>query len=67
MLLPPGAATEGAPKPARRRKQPLAVPANWETGKDVIVALSLDDAAAKEKYGELDIKLPYLRYAKDPS
>ena len=51
----------------RTYEQPLAVPANWETGKDVIVALSLDDAAAKEKYGELDIKLPYLRYAKDPS
>ena len=46
---------------------PLATPANWETGKDVIVALSLDDAAATEKYGALDIKLPYLRYAKDPA
>ncbi|MBY6002578.1 redoxin domain-containing protein [Salipiger bermudensis] len=51
----------------RTYEQPLAVPANWETGKDVIVALSLDDAAAAEKYGELDIKLPYLRYAKDPA
>ncbi|GGG82414.1 peroxidase [Salipiger pallidus] len=46
---------------------PLATPANWETGQDVIVALSLDDAAAAEKYGELDIKLPYLRFAKDPA
>ena len=51
----------------RTYEQPLAVPANWETGKDVIVALSLDDAAAKEKYGELDIKLPYLRFAKNPA
>jgi len=51
----------------RTYEQPLAVPANWETGQDVIVALSLDDAAAAEKYGELDIKLPYLRYAKDPA
>ncbi|WP_425071830.1 peroxiredoxin [Sagittula sp. S175] len=47
--------------------QPLAVPANWEVGQDVIVALSLKDDEAAEKYGELDIKLPYLRYAKNPA
>lgn len=46
--------------------QPLATPANWETGQDVIVALSLDNDAAAEKYGALDIKLPYLRFAKNP-
>ncbi|APZ51579.1 peroxiredoxin [Salipiger abyssi] len=51
----------------RTYEQPLATPANWETGQDVIVALSLDDAAATEKFGELDIKLPYLRYAKNPA
>ncbi|MFW2543059.1 peroxiredoxin [Primorskyibacter sp. 2E107] len=51
----------------RTYEQPLATPANWETGQDVIVALSLDDAAATEKYGALDIKLPYLRFAKDPA
>lgn len=45
---------------------PIATPANWVPGTDVIVALSLDDAAAKAKFGELDIKLPYLRYAKAP-
>ena len=45
---------------------PIATPANWVPGSDVIVALSLDDAAAKAKFGELDIKLPYLRYAKAP-
>jgi alkyl hydroperoxide reductase subunit AhpC len=47
--------------------QPLATPANWETGQDVIVALALDDAAAEEKYGALDKKLPYLRFAKSPA
>lgn len=41
--------------------QPLATPANWEEGQDVIIALTLDDAAAKEKFGEFDAKLPYLR------
>lgn len=46
---------------------PLATPADWVPGQDVIVALSLDDAAAEEKYGKLDKKLPYLRFAKNPS
>ena len=45
---------------------PIATPANWQPGQDVIVALSLNDDAAKEKFGDLDIKLPYLRYAKAP-
>lgn len=45
---------------------PLATPANWIPGQDVIVALSLDDAAAEEKYGKIDKKLPYLRFAKAP-
>ncbi|MGI3169686.1 peroxiredoxin [Pseudooceanicola sp. C21-150M6] len=51
----------------RTYEQPLAVPANWEVGQDVIVALSLDDAAAEAKYGALDKKLPYLRFAKSPN
>lgn len=45
---------------------PLATPANWVPGADVIVALSLDDKAAEDRFGPLDIKLPYLRFAKDP-
>jgi alkyl hydroperoxide reductase subunit AhpC len=45
---------------------PIATPANWEQGQDVIVALSLDDAAAKEKFGEIDVVLPYLRKTKQP-
>lgn len=48
-------ATDGAP---------IATPADWQPGQDVIVGLSLDDAAAKKKFGDLDIKLPYLRFAK---
>ena len=46
---------------------PLATPANWQPGQDVIVALALNNDQAKEKYGELDIKLPYLRFAKAPA
>jgi alkyl hydroperoxide reductase subunit AhpC len=43
---------------------PLATPANWVPGQDVIVGLSLDNDQASAKYGELDIKHPYLRFAK---
>lgn len=50
-------ATDGAP---------IATPANWVSGQDVIVALSLNDEQAKAKFGELDIKLPYLRFTKAP-
>jgi len=45
---------------------PLATPANWVPGQDVIVALSLTNEQAEAKYGKLDIKLPYLRFAKAP-
>jgi alkyl hydroperoxide reductase subunit AhpC len=45
---------------------PLATPANWTTGQDVIVALSLNDDQAREKYGSIDIKLPYLRTTHAP-
>lgn len=45
---------------------PLATPANWQPGQDVIVALSLNNEQATERFGALDIKLPYLRFAKAP-
>ena len=45
---------------------PIATPANWVPGQDVIVGLRLNDAQAKEKCGQLDIKLPYLRFTKAP-
>ncbi|MCK9360112.1 MULTISPECIES: peroxiredoxin [Acidithiobacillus] len=45
---------------------PIATPANWVPGQDVIVGLSLNDEQAKEKFGDLNIKLPYLRLAKTP-
>lgn len=44
----------------------IATPADWVPGQDVIVGLSLNDEQAKQKFGELNIKLPYLRYAKAP-
>ncbi|MBC7139379.1 MAG: peroxiredoxin [Defluviimonas sp.] len=51
-------ATDGAP---------FATPANWVPGQDVIVALSVPTDEAAAKYGPLDIKLPYLRFAKAPA
>ena len=38
---------------------PLAAPANWVPGQDMIVALALTDDQARERFGELDIKLPH--------
>lgn len=46
---------------------PIATPANWTPGQDVIVGLSLNDDAARAKFGEVDIRLPYLRFAKAPT
>ena len=46
--------------------KPLATPANWQVGQDVIVALALNNEQAAERFGPLDIKLPYLRFAKAP-
>jgi len=45
---------------------PLAPPANWQVGDDVIVSLALSDDEAKAKFGEVDIRLPYLRTTKAP-
>lgn len=50
-------ATDGAP---------IATPADWLPGQDVIASLSLSDEKAKEKFGNIDIKLPYLRFVKAP-
>lgn len=50
-------ATDGAP---------IATPADWVPGEDVIVGLSLNDEQAKKEFGTLDIKLPYLRFTKAP-
>ncbi len=46
---------------------PIATPANWQPGQDVIVSLSLNNEQAKEKFGQIDVKLPYLRYTKAPN
>lgn len=51
-------ATDGAP---------FATPANWVPGQDVIVSLSVSTEDAKAKFGDVDVKLPYLRTVKRPA
>ncbi|WP_137701361.1 peroxiredoxin [Marimonas lutisalis] len=46
---------------------PLATGANWTPGQDVIVALTLSTEDAKAKFGDVDVKLPYLRTTADPA
>lgn len=48
-------ATDGAP---------LATPADWRPGEDMIVALSLSTEEARAKFGEVEEVLPYLRKTK---
>lgn len=45
---------------------PIATPANWMPGQDIVVSPSLDDEAARARFGELDVRLPYLRFARAP-
>ncbi|TDK46247.1 peroxiredoxin [Antarcticimicrobium luteum] len=51
----------------RTWQQPLATPANWTAGQDVIVALGMSTDEAKEKFGDVEVKLPYLRTIKNPA
>src|SRR3954465_4374294 len=45
----------------------VATPADWKHGQDVIIANTVDDDAAKEKFGDFNKVKPYLRTTKDPS
>lgn len=47
-------------------RNPIATPANWKPGGDVIVvnSVSLDDA--RSRFGEVNVVLPYLRTVKQP-
>ncbi len=46
---------------------PIATPADWVPGQDVIAALSLTDEQAEAKFGKVDRRLPYLRYVAQPA
>ncbi|TVP53333.1 MAG: peroxiredoxin [Halomonas sp.] len=42
-------------------KHGVATPADWTVGQDVIIPPSVSNESAKEKYGEYETILPYLR------
>ncbi|MEM7746559.1 MAG: peroxiredoxin, partial [Pseudomonadota bacterium] len=44
----------------------VATPANWKHGDDVIITPAVSDDEAKEKFGEFDTVLPYLRKTAQP-
>lgn len=47
-------------------KHAVSTPAQWKQGEDVIVAPTMSDEDAKERFGEIQTVLPYLRKAKQP-
>jgi alkyl hydroperoxide reductase subunit AhpC len=47
-------------------RHPVATPVNWNKGEEVIVAPSLADDAAKEKFGSFKTVKPYLRTIPQP-
>ncbi|WP_324752127.1 peroxiredoxin [Roseovarius sp. Pro17] len=42
----------------------VATPADWQVGEDVVIPTSLNDAEAKDKFGDFKTVLPYLRMTK---
>ena len=48
-------------------REPVATPANWRPGEDVIVATSVPTEEARERYGEVTEIFPYLRTVKQPA
>ncbi len=44
----------------------VATPAQWKLGEDVIITPAVSDADAKERFGDFESVLPYLRKTKQP-
>ncbi|MDP5322920.1 MAG: hypothetical protein NWR71_06180 [Paracoccaceae bacterium] len=45
----------------------MTAPDNRIPGQDLVADLGLDDAQASARFDTLDIRLPYLRFAKAPN
>ncbi|MCE2523401.1 MAG: peroxiredoxin [Rhodobacteraceae bacterium] len=45
----------------------VATPADWKQGERVIITPAVSNEAAKERFGEYETVLPYLRVTKQPS
>jgi len=48
-------------------KYSLATPENWKPGKRCVIAPSVSNEQAKEKFGEFETIFPYLRMTKSPA
>ena len=44
----------------------VATPANWKQGEDVIITPAVSNEDARERFGEYETVLPYLRKTKQP-
>jgi hypothetical protein len=47
-------------------KFPVATPADWKPGEDVVIAGSVSNEDALKRFGTFETVLPYLRKAKQP-
>ena len=45
---------------------PVATPADWQPGQDVVIKTTVSDEDAKAQFGDFKTVLPYLRMAKLP-
>ncbi len=45
----------------------VATPANWKQGEDVIITPAVSNEDAKERFGDFESVLPYLRKTKQPN
>jgi alkyl hydroperoxide reductase subunit AhpC len=48
-------------------KEKVATPVNWQPGDDVIIAGSVSDEEAKERFGEWESPKPYIRIVPQPN
>ena len=48
-------------------KHGVAMPANWERGRDVVIPATVSDEDARAKFGTFTTHFPYLRTTADPS
>lgn len=48
-------------------KHQVATPANWKQGEDVIITPAVSNEDAKERFGDYETVLPYLRKTKQPA
>ncbi|MGO4405333.1 peroxiredoxin [Bosea sp. RAF48] len=48
-------------------KYPVATPADWKPGEDVVIAGSVSDEDASKRFGLFERVLPYLRKTRQPS